>query len=150
MDLRHDLIERFDYDLWANRQWWTALGKMKDLARAQATLEHILTAQRIWLSRMGVEVSQASENLGIDDVAVFVNRAWKMVVTDSVLEQPITYRNLAGFEFTNTVGQIANHVINHGSYHRGQLRGQAQAEGLENFPETDLIVFYRERMGLAN
>lgn len=150
MDLRHDLIERFDYDLWANRQWWTALGKMKDLARAQATLEHILTAQRIWLSRMGVEVSQASENLGIDDVAVFVNRAWKMVVTDSVLEQPITYRNLAGFEFTNTVGQIANHVINHGSYHRGQLRGQAQAEGLESFPETDLIVFYRERMGLAN
>lgn len=150
MDLRHDLIERFDYDLWANRQWWTALGKFKDLARAQATLEHILTAQRIWLSRMGVEVSQASENLGIDDVAVFVNRAWKMVVTDSVLEQPITYRNLAGFEFTNTVGQIANHVINHGSYHRGQLRGQAQAEGLENFPETDLIVFYRERMGTAN
>jgi len=150
MDLRQDLIERFDYDLWANRQWWTALGKLKDLARAQATLEHILTAQRVWLSRMGVEVSQASENLGIDDVAVFVNRAWKMVVTDSALDQPITYRNLAGFEFTNTVGQIANHVVNHGTYHRGQLRGQAQAEGLESFPETDLIVFYRERMGLAN
>lgn len=150
MDLRQDLIERFDYDLWANRQWWTALGKLKDLARAQATLEHILTAQRVWLSRMGVEVSQASENLGIDDVAVFVNRAWKMVVTDSSLDQPITYRNLAGFEFTNSVAQIANHVINHGTYHRGQLRGQAQAEGLENFPETDLIVFYRERMSLHN
>lgn len=150
MDLRQDLIERFDYDLWANRQWWTALGKLKDLARAQATLEHILTAQRVWLSRMGVEVSQASENLGIDDVAVFVNRAWKMVITDSSLDQPITYRNLAGFEFTNTVGQIANHVVNHGTYHRGQLRGQAQAEGLESFPETDLIVFYRERMSLPN
>ena len=150
MDLRQDLIERFDYDLWANRQWWTALGRLKDLARAQATLEHILTAQRVWLSRMGVEVSQASENLGIDDVAVFVNRAWKMVVTDSALDQPITYRNLAGFEFTNTVGQIANHVVNHGTYHRGQLRGQAHAEGLESFPETDLIVFYRERMSLPN
>jgi uncharacterized damage-inducible protein DinB len=150
MDLRQDLIERFDYDLWANRQWWAAVGKLKDLARAQASLEHILTAQRVWLSRLGVEVSQASENLGIDDVAVFVNRAWKMVVSDSALDQPITYRNLAGFEFTNTVAQIANHVVNHGTYHRGQLRGQAQAEGLESFPETDLIVFYRERMGLPN
>jgi uncharacterized damage-inducible protein DinB len=93
-----------------------------------------------------VEVSQASENLGMDDVMSFVNRAWKMVLTDGPLEQPIVYRNLSGFEFTNTIGQIASHVINHGSYHRGQLRGQAHAEGLETFPETDLIVFYRERL----
>jgi uncharacterized damage-inducible protein DinB len=146
MDLRQDLLERFDYDLWANRQWWNALGRFKDLGRAQTTLEHILSAQRVWLSRLGVEVSQASENLGIDDVAVFVNRAWKMVLTDGHMEAQITYHNLAGFEFTNSLGQIASHVLNHGTYHRGQLRGQAQAEGLETFPETDLILYYRERM----
>jgi uncharacterized damage-inducible protein DinB len=145
MDIRHDLLERFDYDLWANRKWWTALGRFKDLAQAQTTLEHILMAQRIWLSRLGIEVSQASENLGMDDVMVFVNQAWRMVVSDSPLDQPVTYQNLVGFEFTNTVGQIAGHVVNHGSYHRGQLRGQAQSEGMENFPETDLILFYRER-----
>ena len=147
MDLRQDLLERFDYDLWANRKWWSALGKFKDLGRAQETLEHILTAQRVWLSRMGIEVSQASENLGVDDVMVFVNGAWKMVLTDQFLEQPVSYQNLAGFGFVNTVGQIASHVLNHGSYHRGQLRGLAQSEGMETFPETDLIVFYRERSG---
>jgi uncharacterized damage-inducible protein DinB len=144
MDLRQSLLERFDYDLWANQQWWSALGRFKDLERAQSVLEHILTAQRVWLSRLGVEVSQAGENLGMGDVMSLVNRAWKMVLTDGHLEQPIVYRNLQGIEYVNTIGQIASHVANHGTYHRGHLRGLAQAEGLEAFPETDLIVFFRE------
>ena len=78
----------------------------------------------------------------------FVNNAWKMVVTDTPLDLWIDYRNMAGFEFKNTVAQIATHVVNHGTYHRGQLRGLAQAEGLEAFPETDLIGFYREKGGV--
>ena len=147
MDLRQDIIERFDYDLWANRKWWTALGKFKDLGRAQETLEHILTAQRIWLSRIGVEVTQAPENLGMDDVMAYVNQAWRTVVSESPIDQPVGYQTFQGLPRSNTVGQIATHVVNHGSYHRGQLRGQAQAEGMEGFPETDLILFYWERSG---
>ncbi len=145
MDLRQALLERFDYDAWANRQWWSALGRFQNLERAQAVLEHILTAQRVWLSRMGVEVSQAGENLGMDDLINLVNRAWKMVLTDGHLDQPIVYRNSHGVEYVNTIGQIASHVANHGTYHRGHLRGLAQCEGLEGFPETDLIGFYREK-----
>lgn len=145
MNLRSDLLERFDYDLWANKQWLPTLGKFKDISRAQATFEHILTAQRVWLSRLGVEVSQAGEDMSVGDLLALVNRAWKMVLTDGMIEQPVVYQNRSGMEFSNTVGQIAAHVVNHGTYHRGQLRGQAQAEGLDQFPETDLIVFYRER-----
>lgn len=145
MDLRQNLIERFDYDYWANRQWWSALGRFKDLSKPQAVLEHMLTAQRVWLSRIGVEVSQAGENLNMDDLMGLVNRAWKMVLTEAPLEQAIAYRTSHGVEYVNTIGQIAGHVANHGTYHRGQLRGLAQCEGLENFPETDLILFYREQ-----
>jgi len=144
MDLRQSLLERFDYDYWANRQWWSALGRFRDIERAQTVLEHILSAQRIWLSRLGVEVSQAGENLGMDDVMGLVNRAWKMVLTDGHLDQPIPYRTFAGVEYVNTIGQIAHHVANHGTYHRGQLRGLAQCEGLEAFPETDVIGYYRD------
>jgi len=145
MNVRTDLIERFEYDLWANRQWLPALGRFKDIERAQSTFEHILTAQRVWLSRMGVEVSQAGEDMSVGDLLGLVNRAWKMVLTDGMIEQPVVYQNRSGMEFSNTIGQIAAHVVNHGTYHRGQLRGQAQAEGLDQFPETDLIMFYRER-----
>ena len=145
MDLRQDLMQRFDYDLWANRQWLKAIGRFRDIEKAQSTFEHILGAQRVWLSRLGVEVTQAGEDMSLDELVGIVNRAWHMVLTDGALEQPITYQNLHGFPFTNTIGQIATHVVNHGTYHRGQLRGQAMAEGLESFPETDLINFYRER-----
>lgn len=145
MNLRTDLIERFDYDLWANRQWLPTLGKFKDMERAQATFEHILSAQRIWLSRMGVEVSQAGEDMSVGDLLGLVNRAWKMVLTDGLVEQPVAYQTRSGMELVNTIGQIAAHVVNHGTYHRGQLRGQAQSEGLDKFPETDMILFFRDR-----
>ncbi len=43
----------------------------------------------------------------------------------------------------NFVSEITEHVINHGTYHRGHLRGLAEAEGI-SFPDTDLIVYLRE------
>jgi uncharacterized damage-inducible protein DinB len=42
------------------------------------------------------------------------------------------------------VSDIAAHVVNHGTYHRGQLRERAEADGLDDFPETDLILFFRQ------
>lgn len=43
------------------------------------------------------------------------------------------------------LSEVAHHVFNHGTYHRGHLRGLADAAGFEDFPETDLIRFYREK-----
>ena len=37
------------------------------------------------------------------------------------LAKEITYRNRAGKEYRNTVGDILAHVALHGSHHRGQL-----------------------------
>jgi uncharacterized damage-inducible protein DinB len=44
-----------------------------------------------------------------------------------------------------TIGEIAHHVINHGTYHRGHLRGLCDAAEFTEFPDTDLIKFYRAK-----
>lgn len=144
MDLRRFLHTGFEYDLWANRQWLTALGGFTDLLPAQSVLDHILAAQRIWLERIGAQVPVQTEDTSLADRFGVVTRVWTAVVGTADLDQAITYRTFAGDDYTDSLSRIALHVINHGTYHRGQLRGLAQAEGRTDFPETDLIRYFRE------
>lgn len=146
MEIREALSEGFDYDLWSNRQWVAALGGFKSLLRAQQLLEHILNSQRVWLERCRVEVFPPAENITLMELFAHYSGAWQMNVGDRPLDEPISYLNLAGESFVNTIEQIARHVINHGTYHRGQLRGLAEQDGFTGFPETDFIVFLRERV----
>ena len=139
-----DLSTLFEYDLWATRRWLLALPILKDLGRAQEILEHMLFAQKVWLERVGVEVPNHTGNVPIGSLFDQLNRGWKHVAEEADLNTTITYSNSRGEEFTNSIAEIAYHVVNHGSYHRGQLRGLAEAEGVDGFPDTDLIYFLRE------
>ena len=146
MELRILLRNGFDYDLWANRAWLDAIGGFSGyLNRAQETLEHILTAQQIWLDRCGATMFPEQENVRLQDLFEITARAWQVMLEELQGDEPITYTTKSGEVYTNTIAQIAYHVLNHGTYHRGQLRGFAEADGFENFPETDLILFLRKR-----
>jgi uncharacterized damage-inducible protein DinB len=145
MDLRDWLAEGFEYDLWANKIWLDSLDRFQDLGQANRILEHIHNAQRIWLERCGgvAPANQGDEHLSA--IMERMARAWQALIAERDLDETIDYKNLAGKEFSNTLGEIALHVVNHGTYHRGHLRGVADKEGLDDFGETDLILFFRER-----
>jgi uncharacterized damage-inducible protein DinB len=51
---------------------------------------------------------------------------------------------MAGEPFLQPNHEVVRHVINHGTYHRGQLRMLAELDGIA-WPETDMIFFFRER-----
>lgn len=142
MDLQTHLKQGFEYDLWANLQWIEVLPRFTSSGRAHAVLDHILGAQRIWLERVGGVVP--SPDLERGDRARSSAAEWTRIVSLPDPGRVIAYHNLSGVPFSNTFEHIALHVINHGTYHRGHLRGLADAEGLTDFPETDLIRFYRE------
>jgi len=139
-----DLSLLFDYDLWATRRWLSTLPNLKNLGRAHEILEHMLMAQRAWLNRMGVEVPPQEGDVELGVLFTTLNGLWKYVAEDGELEGVVEYQNSEGTRFRNTVREIAMHVVNHGTYHRGQLRGLAESEGFEGFPDTDLIFFLRE------
>ena len=58
-------------------------------------------------------------------------------------DQLFSYPNMAGEAQTNRVGDILRHVVNHASYHRGQLVTMLRQLG-HPAVNTDLIRFYRE------
>lgn len=136
----------FDYDLWANRRWIGSIALFKTyISQAHEVLEHIHKAQRLWLERCGMVMFAEQENVRLEDLFASTTMAWKGMIDDMTGEEQITYKTFAGEEYTNSLAQIVHHVLNHGTYHRGQLRGLAQAEGIEGFPETDLILYFRKR-----
>jgi len=144
VDLSAVLDECFDYDLWANRQWVAALGGFSNMLRAQQILEHILYTQKVWLKHCGVEVLTAVENVPMAQLFADMSEAWQMILGDQPIELPIIYTNSAGRSHQHSIEQIARHVILHGAYHRGQLRGLAESEGFSGYPGTDLIQFFQE------
>ena len=56
----------------------------------------------------------------------------------------INYQNIKGIPFHNSIFEIITHLMNHGTYHRGQLVTMLRGAGSTPIPATDLIVFYRE------
>jgi len=104
----------------------------------------MLQSKQIWLTRTGAVINPQKRDMSLQELFDITNDGWTMVLQRSSPEEMITYTNTRGETFTNSLGEIALHVINHGTYHRGQLRGLAEAQGNENFPETDLILFFRE------
>ena len=144
MDIKRTLATGFEYDLWANRRWLDNLGGFKRLDRAQAILEHMLSAQHIWLQRCGVKLEHGRENIALHGLFQANSEIWQVVLDESDVDSLVTYLTSRGEQYTESVGQIMFHVLNHGTYHRGQLRQLAEEDGFENFPETDLILYFRE------
>ena len=153
----------FAYHRWANGHVLDATAKLgqgqleKDLGNSfgsiRGTLAHVLGADWVWLSRWQGESPAAFPDW---DMATHdrLRDRWREVEGSQKafldgLEEPdvdrlITYRLFSGKTFSNRLGEIFRHVVNHATYHRGQVVTMLRQLGVEP-PHTDLILYYRER-----
>lgn len=75
------------------------------------------------------------------DLSAFVQR-----LTSSDLDRVVEYKNTKGRAFSNPMWQMLQHLVNHGTYHRGQITTLLRQ--LSATPvATDMIAFYREQSG---
>jgi uncharacterized damage-inducible protein DinB len=118
------------------------------------TIVHILSAECLWLSRWkGAPLPGMLDPGNFPDFAS-VRRAWAeqerslRFFFDSLgedgLQRVITYRSLTGIENQSVLWQMLQHVVNHASYHRGQVTTLLRQLGAPPPKSTDLIAFYRE------
>lgn len=154
----------YDYNAWANRR---ALGAAEKLTQEQFiqqlgssfssvrdTLAHIYGAEWIWLERFQGRSPAALPNVGeFQDVASLRDR-WleheerllKFVsgLSQSDLDRKMEYKTLKFGVYRNALWQSMQHVVNHGTYHRGQVTTLLRQLGAQPIL-TDLMHFYRER-----
>ena len=63
-------------------------------------------------------------------------------VSDADLERVIEYRTIAGKAHADPLAGLMRHLVNHSTYHRGQVATQLRHVGIVP-PTTDLITYMR-------
>ena len=117
------------------------------------TMTHIVAAEKIWLSRW---IGKPDTSLlGPNDVGSLkeLKEIWERVgyetagflgtMNDKKLQETFTYTTTEGKQYTNVIWQVFQHVVDHSTYHRGQVTTLMRQLGVKP-PGTGLIAFYRE------
>ena len=157
---KQDVEYLYEYNRWANARLLDAASKLtpeqysRDLQSSHRsvrdTLAHILAAEWIWLERWkGVSPNALLIPSEFPTVESLETR-WAVVegdytaflsgVTDGSLATVIAYTNTRGEEWAYPLGQMLQHVMNHSSYHRGQVTTMLRQLGAQVNP-VDLLVF---------
>jgi len=145
-----DLLEQlFNHSWWAHEQLTAELRRVPPDGETLRLFAHVVGTEHVWLSRIdGVKARVAVwPALTLDEIIALEteNRARIRELLrrpDDSRQQRVHYRNSAGNEFDNTVGEILTHVAMHGHYHRGQLARTMRAAGREPV-YTDYIGYVR-------
>jgi uncharacterized damage-inducible protein DinB len=116
--------------------------------RVGQIFSHVLNAHRVWNTRIG----GVSPSGGVWEVHPV--EQWSRLNADNfgrsveILEstptaQVIDYKDIAGNPHRSTVDEIVTHIVNHSTYHRGQLAILLGQEDKKP-PATDFIVYARD------
>lgn len=156
-----ELLTLLDYTAWATVRLFRALEVLsadeleRDLGSSRGgilgTLAHLYGSDLIWTARLKGERPPAfpvPANLpALPDLLPIWTAHLDERRTFAATLQPgqlVHYANLKGEAQTSTVGDILRHVVNHASYHRGQVVTMLRQLG-HRAVNTDLIGFYRQR-----
>lgn len=154
----------YDYNAWANRREMDAASALTNeqftkqlgssFSSVRDTLAHIYGAEWVWLERF-----QGRSPASLPDVAEFADlaslrEAWrehearllKFVggLQQEDLNRVMEYKTLKFGTYSNPLWQSMQHLVNHGTYHRGQVTTMLRQLGAQPIL-TDLMHFYRER-----
>lgn len=111
---------------------------------------HVLGAAEIWLSRLQQRDARGAvwPEVPLEDVRLLQRqlahdyREYLSSLDSEHLSDHVFYKNSAGQEFTNTIGDILIHVMMHGQYHRGKVN-LLQVQGGNDPAPADYIAFLR-------
>lgn len=63
------------------------------------------------------------------------------IITPGKLERLISYENPTGTRWTYSLRHMLQHVVNHSTYHRGQVAGMLRQVGATP-PATDYLLYF--------
>jgi len=156
------------YMLWADRLTLKAARDVRpeDLTRDAGisfgsllgTMAHMAGSQRMWLSRFsGNPIGRVPTIEDFPDLPSWIHgweetaagiEAFLAGVTDEQLAAPLTWTTTTGETFTRPLWQPVLHLVNHTTYHRGQVVSLLRQMGYQT-PKTDLVYYFIERSAPA-
>ncbi len=159
----------YDYNAWANHRSMDAASKLtteqfvkpmgSSFGSVRDTLAHIYGAEWIWLERFqGRSPASLPDVTQFKDIASLRERwnehevrllGFVRGLTQTDLDRVMEYKTLKFGVYSNPLWESMQHLVNHGSYHRGQVTTLLRQLGAQAIA-TDLMHFYRERATAAS
>jgi uncharacterized damage-inducible protein DinB len=160
------LVEQLDYHYWAQDRVFNAVEALspdmftRDLGNSfpsvRDTLVHIHFAECVWYARWTNESMPMPSAESFPDVGsirqasgehqVRMRALLEHLGQDGINKAQEYTSRLDGNDHKTLFWQMFQHMINHGTYHRGQVTMMLRQLGAEPVG-TDLILFYWEREG---
>lgn len=159
----------YDYNSWANHRTLEACAALseeqftRDLGSSfrslRDTLAHICGAEWLWLERWHGRSHNALPQAAEFPDLETLRRRWQEVernlldyiasLTPEDIQRIIQHKTTQGVPQAAPLWQMLQHLVNHGSYHRGQAATMLRQLGTKPI-STDLIYFYRDRATKAS
>jgi uncharacterized damage-inducible protein DinB len=156
-------IELAEYNLWANtivcgwleqindEQWNKEI--ISSFNSIQETVLHIISAENAWLQRFKKEPFDWLQSTYNGSREEHIN-LWKKtsaelkdfidVFDENNLNANLDFKRLNGDAYSMPYYQLFAHVVNHATYHRGQLVTMLRQAGFTKISATDLLGVYRK------
>jgi uncharacterized damage-inducible protein DinB len=120
----------------------------------RASLVHIASATQNWIRRVAGEVVSSAQTEAdlptvedaerhLDQAYVILDGLWP-ALTPQQLAEPRTFQ-LRGRSWVLPSWVVLRHIVNHATYHRGQIASKLKRFGIEQ-PATDIVFWALEQM----
>ncbi len=160
-----DLNLLVDYNYWARDRILEATAALtqeqftRDLGNSfssvRNTIAHICDAETIWFRRWngeqptGFQPPERIPDLAAAQTEWAENESRIRAITRNLAPEGVNrvfqYKDFKGAPRSDIFWQTLQHVVNHGSYHRGQITTMLRQLGALPPKYMDLIVYYREK-----
>ena len=163
---RQDAVTLLDYHYWARDRMLEAVDALtpeqyaKDMGSSfksvRDTVVHTYGAEWNWYQRwVGNSPTALPDVAAFPDVAT-LRTVWKAhergvrllvdaLASSNELDRVFKYRTFDGQEMESVFSHMLQHVVNHATFHRGQVTTMLRQLGAPAPKPQDLIRFYRER-----
>jgi len=163
-----EMVSLYEYNAWADRRVLEAASALtreqftkkmgSSFSTVRDTLSHVYGIEWLWLERF-----QGRSPSAIPDDPEFANilklkSSWSSFeltllnfvrgLTQEDLHRVMEYKTMKFGVYQNPLWQSMLHLVNHGTYHRGQVTTMLRQLGAQPIL-TDLMHFYREQATAA-
>ena len=164
--MNHNYFQHFEkllqFNLWANKRISEMLIQLHEekfskeicssFKSVKLTTLHIWDAETIWKLRLEGKTIEnwpgknfnGDKNDVITGLISSSQELLNFYLTNSEIDTIINYHNIKGENFFTSVKDIVTHVVNHSTFHRGQIITMLRQLGETKLSGTDYITYVRE------
>ncbi|MBZ5202772.1 DinB family protein [Planomicrobium chinense] len=118
-------------------------------ASIEKTMEHVIGVEKLWLMRMAATEDPTFEYFDVETTEKAIEafmllhaemELYMSALTEEQWQEKLKFKNMRGDEFENSREEMLFTVINHGTYHRGQVTSFLRQFGKEGIA-LDYLYF---------